>query len=890
MITSWISGLLRRRSGRLAAVAIGVVTAVALLASIGAFLVSSKATMTDRAIARVAVDWQVQVAAGADPTQVAATVAATPGTRVTDVVGFASVPGLTATTATGGAPATTQTTGAAKVLGLPPSYQSDFTGQLRTLAGAGTGVLVAQQTAANLHVAVGDVVSVARPGLPDATVTVQGVVDLPQADTLFQTVGAPAGSQPTAPPDNVLLMPAPLFGQIFDPLAAARPDLVTSQVHVARDAPLPADPAAAFVAESGSARNTELALAGTGTVGDNLAATLGAARQDALYAQVLFLFLGVPGAVLAGLLTTAVAGAGRERRQREQALLRSRGATHRQALTFAAAEAAVVGVVGVLAGLGLAALLGRVAFGSAAFGSSSAAAAGWAGAAAVVGFAVAVATVLLPAERAWRAGRVVDAGALPPPRRPLWARLGLDLLALGGAAAVIAATSRVGYALVLAPEGVAAISVDYWAFVGPALLWVGGGLLCWRLTDLLLRRGQRPLSTAIRPVAGPLAGVVASGLGRSRSLVTRAVVVLALAVAFAVSTAVFNATYQQQALVDARLTNGADVTVTEAPGARVPPSAAGALAAVPGVRSVEPLQHRFAYVGADLQDLYGVRPDTVAAATSLQDSWFTGGTADQMMAALSATPDGVLVSAETVADYQLHLGDAVQLRVQTAAGGAPVTATFHYVGIANEFPTAPKDSFLVANAAYLAQVTGDDTVGAFLVDTGGHDSPGVTAALRQAAGPVATVTGLSAAVATIGSSLSAVDLQGLTLLELGFAFAFGAAAGGLVLAIGMAERRRSFAILSALGARPRQAAAFVVGEAATVVVLGIALGAALGAALSRVLVAVLSGVFDPPPSALAVPWTYLGLLAAAVVGSIAVACAVVLWWARRAPVSLLRDA
>ena len=44
-----------------------------------------------------------------------------------------------------------------------------------------------------------------------------------------------------------------------------------------------------------------------------------------------------------------------------------------------------------------------------------------------------------------------------------------------------------------------------------------------------------------------------------------------LTAAFAASTAVFNATYQQQAEADARLTNGADVTVTESPGPRRAP-------------------------------------------------------------------------------------------------------------------------------------------------------------------------------------------------------------------------------------------------------------------------------------------------------------------------------
>ncbi len=60
-------------------------------------------------------------------------------------------------------------------------------------------------------------------------------------------------------------------------------------------------------------------------------------------------------------------------------------------------------------------------------------------------------------------------------------------------------------------------------------------------------------------------------MGRQRRLLARAVALVALTAAFAASTAVFNSTYQQQAEVDARLTNGADVTVTESPGARVGP-------------------------------------------------------------------------------------------------------------------------------------------------------------------------------------------------------------------------------------------------------------------------------------------------------------------------------
>src|SRR5664279_626858 len=182
-------------------------------------------------------------------------------------------------------------------------------------------------------------------------------------------------------------------------------------------------------------------------------------------------------------------------------------------------------------------------------------------------------------------------------------------------------------------------------------------LLTWRVADLLLGRGRPVLRRALHPLTGALAGPVAAALSRQRRPLTRAVVLLALAISFAASTATFNATYAQQAEADAQLTNGADVTVTEPPTATVSPDAAAALAVVPGVRAVKPLQHRFAYIGTDLQDLYGVNPATITSVTALQDSYVTGGTATELMSTLAARPDSILESAETVTDYQLTPGD-----------------------------------------------------------------------------------------------------------------------------------------------------------------------------------------------------------------------------------------
>ncbi len=879
----WLRGLLGRRRLRLLASAAGVATGVALLASLGAFSSATTSKMTDRAVARVPVDWQVQVQPGTRPAGVLTTVRRFPGVQRALPVGFAPTAGLESTT--GGS---TQRTGPGRVLALPPGYARAFPGELRTLSGASEGVLLAQQTAANLRAQPGDAVRIDRPGGKPATVRVDGVVELPAADSLFQRVGAPPGAQAQAPPDNVILLPARLFARVE---AGAAAGSVTTQIHANLDRTLPGSPSSAFTQASGQARNLETRLAGGGLVGDNLGTALDQARKDALYSQLLFLFLGVPGAVLAGMVTAAIASAGAGRRRRDAALLRTRGAATRQLVGLALAETALVSVLGVAVGLGAALLIGHATFGTASFGAGTLAALLWGGGAALAGIAIAAGAIAVPA---WRdARRLTVAGQRRQvgraDRGPWWARYGLDVAALAGAGLVFWQASRNGYDLVLAPEGVPQVSVNWYALLAPVLAWIGGGLLACRLTALVLARGRAPLARLLRPLAGELAPTVAATMGRQRRLLAGAVALVALVGAFAGSTAVFNSTYEQQAEADARLTNGADVAVVESPGVRVGPTGAARLAHVPGVASAEPLQHRFAYVGSDLQDLYGVRPGTIQRAGKLQDGWFAGGTASGLMRSLAQRPDGVLVSAETVRDFQLHPGDLLRLRLQDGRTKRFHTVPFHYVGVAKEFPTAPTDSFLVADAGYVARATGSDAVGTFLVQTDGTSPPVVAGRIRHVVGTSAKVTDIVDQRRVVGSNLTAVELSGLTRIELGFALALAAAASGLVLGLGFAERRRTFAIAGALGARRRQLGGFVWGESAVVTGGGLVLGAGMGAGLSLMLVKVLTGVFDPPPDALSVPWGYLAGVVALVIAAVTAAGALTLRALRRPATEELRE-
>jgi putative ABC transport system permease protein len=341
----------------------------------------------------------------------------------------------------------------------------------------------------------------------------------------------------------------------------------------------------------------------------------------------------------------------------------------------------------------------------------------------------------------------------------------------------------------------------------------------------------------------------------------------ALAIAFAVSTAIFNTTYNAQAQVDAELTNGSDVTAF---GTAERPAGThlATLRTLAGVAAAEPMQHRFAYVGADLQDLYGIDPTTIEHATTLSDAYFTSSVKD-VLGRLASTPDAALVSEETVQDFQLQIGDTINLRLLGAADHQYHPVPFKFIGVAREFPTAPKDSFIVANAGYVAKTTGSDASEYVLMRA--KSDP--TALARQASSvlisdPSIRVVDIGQAAHLIGSSLTAVNLRGLTAIELVFAVIMAAGSAGLILAIGFMERRRDFAILSAIGAKSSQLGSFLWSEGILIFAGGTLFGLIAGGTTAWMLVKLLTGVFDPPPEALSIPWCYIAVVLCFVAASI----------------------
>jgi putative ABC transport system permease protein len=361
-------------------------------------------------------------------------------------------------------------------------------------------------------------------------------------------------------------------------------------------------------------------------------------------------------------------------------------------------------------------------------------------------------------------------------------------------------------------------------------------------------------------LAKGLAHVVSGSLSRQRALVAKGLILVALAFSFAVSTSVFNTTYNGQARVDAELTNGSDINITgttsASPDRKIPE-----LSRLPGVDAIRSMQHRFAFVGNDLQDIYGIDPATIGDVSTMANSYFGSGNASQMLADLARTPDGVLVSQETITDYQLKPGDLINLRLQNVKDHQYHVIPFHLIGMVREFPTAPKDSFLVANSAYVAKQTGSAAAEIVMIRTSG-DTSGLAKQAAQIASPLtgAKVTEIGTVQKTISSSLTSVSLQGLSKLEIGYSILLAAGFTGLILALGLTERRRTFAILSALGASRKQLGSFLWSEGLLILAGGAVSGTVLGFGIAQMFVKVLTGVFDPPPEGMVIPWSYLLVL------------------------------
>jgi putative ABC transport system permease protein len=761
-------------------------------------------------------------------------------------------------------------------------------------------VLLSPSAAQALGAAPGSSLSLTVPGrVAPLQLTVGGLADFSKADPLFAARSADTQGEFIQVP-NVLVVPLATFATILPALkadaASSSPTLKSPpvlEVDVRLDrSRLATDPALAAVVTQGIRRSIERLVPGRVTVIDNLSDALVSATSDAILAKVLFLFLGLPGVLVAAYLSRYAGGLLADARRREQATLRARGAQPRHLVRDLTYTALGIAALGSALGLAVGLVTTLVVLGPSALTSASQQSFLLSAAVSVgAGIATTLLAVYLPGRRALarEAGterREMEAPTMPP----IWLRMKLDFIFLAAAAVVWIITNLAGGFRLTPAEG-QSVSLSFYTLLAPLLVWLGVTLLAVRL--LLWGTGRLMLGHGKRAGRLTMWTLLRSVSRRSLALGS-GVVALALAVAFGSSLALFIATYDAEKQADARFVVGSDIRVT--PSALSQQSSDFAVQLkVDGVAAVTPVaQTSSAIVGTEKRTLVSIDAPGFARVATLNDSFFPNGAAAASMSSLGREPAGLLISTEMARTFNIQTGDQINVQLVDRAGHL-VPVTFHAAGVFKDFPGYPQGIDMVGNLASYQSATGISQVSLFLVRT---VDPAPAAVGRVAdlikAGPGSLAPLLVETSATAfnrdQSTLTAVNLRGLGSLQAVYTVLISGAGIGIFVFGLLLQRRKEYVTMRALGIRMVQLWGLVFGEAAAVALVSLAIGSATGAVMASMFVKILAPLFTIQPATLTVPAGQLATLVTLVLGAMGLSVALAARSLRRLnPVELLRE-
>jgi putative ABC transport system permease protein len=537
-------------------------------------------------------------------------------------------------------------------------------------------------------------------------------------------------------------------------------------------------------------------------------------------------------------------------RTRELALLRIVGASRRQVFGSVLAEAAIVGLVssligiglGVLAAVGLEALLRG--FGITLPSGPPVFEARTVIVALLVGVGVTVASAISPARRAVRIAPVAaitdqqSGGSVSFRRRFGW---GGSLAVLGAIALTIGLTKP---AIQLVGLGAAGIFIGV-AMLAPAV--------------------ARPLSSAIgRPLAR-LFGV-AGKLGRENSMrsprrtaQTASALMVGLALVSAI--AVFGASLSKSATSSVDNAVSADLIVTPnssgAGSGSFSSTVPKAVSSVPGVTTSSTVYGGQFEIRHSLESLGAVSTQSLAQTVILR---MTAGNPG------SLASGELLIDSTTAKSDHLQVGDTVPVKFALTGD-----STMRIGGIFK--PNALIGSYLVGDAFYLSHYQ-NPLPGGVLLRTNG--SPSVEQEVKTALAPYPNVQVQTRAQFEKSQSAQVNQLLGLVYALLGLAVIIALIGIVNTLMLSVFERTHEIGLLRAVGMKRRQIRAMIRSESVIISIFGAIIGIIIGTGLGIALVASLhsQGISDTvvPGSRLILFLVLAGLLGLVAAG----------WPARRA--------
>jgi putative ABC transport system permease protein len=724
----------------------------------------------------------------------------------------------------------------------------------------------------------------------DLALPVAGQVDLREASTWFAIPSGEVQGDLAVTPRAILvdyqtferrILPA-LRRSLGPDTSVTNPGLsdlppASNEAHLTVDhRAYPADPAAAAAWSARLRRVLERVSAGDVIVSDNANEPLSEAAVDATNAKILFILLGVPGALVAGALGLTAAAALAEAHRREDALLRLRGATDRQLVRLAADQGLLAGTAGIVLGLLAAGAGVSVVVGHAVWRDIPAGRLAQTVLLSVVMGAIIIGARLVPMLRSGRRSSIAVARRhLEERHTPLWLRSRADVTLMLVGAAILGGNLLIGGLKPTPVEGQTA-ALSFYVLLAPLALWIGTTLLIVRGLLALLARRSRPERAA--PLTTWRATLL-RWLGRRPARTFGAVVLGALAVAFGTEVATFVATYGHAERADARAAFGADLRLTPTGAqAHLPPLG-------PGIVATAPIRTIPGRAGSDRKNIMAIEADSYSAAVVSPQITRGGG-----VAALAADRSGVLIAEEIARGFQLAPGDTLPVTVFPDEPGALQKLDLHVVGVYRAFPpTDPLSEMVVTTAALTRPLPAPDF---YLARVARGRSPDEVAANLRGGSAASSfsVTTIAENIRQEQRGLTAVNLHGLSRIEVVGAGLIAAIGVGVLGALLVLERRRELAILRTLGADTRHVLAGPLLEGAVASIGSLVIGVPVGIGLGIIAIHVLNLFFALPPPLVVVPLGEVVALAVLVVATSAVALGIVLLTiGRRGVAAVLRE-
>ena len=253
--------------------------------------------------------------------------------------------------------------GPVKLFSFDAAYQAHYP-TIRMLSGKITpdSASISAEAARALKVGVGDTVALTVPGsTTPLSMKVGGITDLSRATPLFSSRQSANLEKFIYVPYTIVVSYDTYHSKIvpsFERAAAARNSQIKSlpleELDILLDRKqLNSDPGTALAQTHSTAAAIANVAREQDFLIDNASNTLEVAKGDAAVAKRMFVFLGLPGALLAAILTLYAGMLLAEAQRRESALLRVRGADRRHLMTLLGIRTVAIAGLGSLLGVTL---------------------------------------------------------------------------------------------------------------------------------------------------------------------------------------------------------------------------------------------------------------------------------------------------------------------------------------------------------------------------------------------------------------------------------------------------------------------------------------------------------------------------------------------------------